>query len=58
MRLGIKDGEHLYWKEDPQVFATVASERKVIYDGDVPNRRHKQNKGAFLRHTADSLLDV
>lgn len=31
--LGIKDGEHLYWKEDPQIFATVASERRVVYDG-------------------------
>lgn len=33
--LGIKDGEHLFWKEDPQIFATVASERKVVYNGEL-----------------------
>ncbi len=31
--LGIKKDEHLYWKDDSTKFVTIASERKVIYNG-------------------------
>lgn len=33
--LGIKKDEQLYWRDDPQIFATVASERKVVYNGEL-----------------------
>ena len=31
--LGIREGEQLQWKDDHRIFATVASERKVVYNG-------------------------
>lgn len=33
--LGIKENDHLFWKDDPKVFATVCADRKVIYNGHV-----------------------
>jgi len=35
LALGIKGGEHLFWRDDPHIFATVASERKVAYNGEL-----------------------
>ena len=35
LALGIKKNEHLYFKDDKGIFVTVASERKVIYDGEL-----------------------
>jgi hypothetical protein len=32
--LGIKKNERLYWKDDSSKFVTVASERKVLYNGN------------------------
>ena len=32
--MGLQQGDLLYWKDDPAIFATVISERKVLYDGE------------------------
>lgn len=33
--LGIKQNDTLIYKDDPQIFVTVASERKVVYNGEL-----------------------
>ena len=33
--LGIKENEHLYFKEDKSKFVTVLNDKKVVYDGEI-----------------------
>ena len=32
--MGLKKGDILTWKDDPSIFVTVISDRKVSYNGD------------------------
>ena len=32
--MGLQQGDVLVWKDDPSIYVTVASERKVIFDGE------------------------
>lgn len=52
--MGMHEGDVLKWREDPTIFVTVASERKICYNGEITSisSLSAQLKGYKSKHIA------